>query len=168
MVAHTDPEYTRARQVIDTREKSVFGECARIAQTGTSEGTSLQIGIHASFIVDLATALAYNTGERMLLIVENNGAIENFSPDAMVEIPCIVGKDGYEPLTVGKIPTFQKGLMEEQVAVEKLTVDAWIEGSYHKLWQALTLSKTVPSANVAKKLLDEYIEANKGYWPNLK
>ena len=168
MVAHTDPEYTRARQVIDTREKRVFGECARIAQTGTSEGTSLQIGIHASFIVDLATALAYNTGERMLLIVENNGAIENFSPDAMVEIPCIVGKDGYEPLTVGKIPTFQKGLMEEQVAVEKLTVDAWIEGSYHKLWQALTLSKTVPSANVAKKLLDEYIEANKGYWPNLK
>ena len=168
MIAHTDPEYTRARQVIDTREKSVFGECARIAQTGTSEGTSLQIGIHASFIVDLATALAYNTGERMLLIVENNGAIENFSPDAMVEIPCIVGKDGYEPLTVGKIPTFQKGLMEEQVAVEKLTVDAWIEGSYHKLWQALTLSKTVPSANVAKKLLDEYIEANKGYWPDLK
>ena len=168
MVAHTDPEYTRARQVIDTREKRVFGECARIAQTGTSEGTSLQIGIHASFIVDLATALAYNTGERMLLIVENNGAIENFSPDAMVEIPCIVGKDGYEPLSVGKIPTFQKGLMEEQVAVEKLTVDAWIEGSYHKLWQALTLSKTVPSANVAKKLLDEYIEANKGYWPDLK
>ena len=154
MVAHTDPEYTRARQVIDTREKRVFGECARIAQTGTSEGTSLQIGIHASFIVDLATALAYNTGERMLLIVENNGAIENFSPDAMVEIPCIVGKDGYEPLSVGKIPTFQKGLMEEQVAVEKLTVDAWIEGSYHKLWQALTLSKTVPSANVAKQTKD--------------
>ena len=75
MVAHTDPEYTRARQVIDTREKRVFGECARIAQTGTSEGTSLQIGIHASFIVDLATALAYNSGERMLLIVEINGAI---------------------------------------------------------------------------------------------
>lgn len=168
MVAHSDPEYTRANQVMDTREKRVFGECARIAEAGTAVGTSLQIGIHASFIVDLATALAFNTHERMLLIVENNGAIENFSPDAMVEIPCIVGKDGYEPLSVGKIPTFHKGLMEEQVAVEKLTVDAWIEGSYHKLWQALTLSKTVPSANVAKKLLDDYIEANKGYWPELK
>lgn len=168
MVTHTDPHYTRARQVMDTREKRVFGECARIAEAGTANGTILQIGIHASFIVDLATALAFNTKERMLLIVENNGAIENFSPDAMVEIPCIVGKDGYEPLSVGKIPTFQKGLMEEQVAVEKLTVDAWIEGSYCKLWQALTLSKTVPSANVAKKLLDDYIEANKGYWPELK
>lgn len=168
MVAHTDPNYTRANQVIDGREKRVFGECAKIEAAGTAKDTELKIGIHALFIVDLATALAFNTHERMLLIVENNGAIENFSADAMVEIPCIVGKDGYEPLSIGKIPTFQKGLMEEQVAVEKLTVDAWVEGSYHKLWQALTLSKTVPSATIAKKILDDLIEANKGYWPELK
>ena len=168
MVAHSDPNYTRANQVMDGREKRVFGECARIAEAGTAKDTTLEIGIHASFIVDLATALAFNTHERMLLIVENNGAIENFPDDAMVEIPCIVGKDGYEPLSIGKIPTFQKGLMEQQVAVEKLVVDAWIEHSYLKLWQALTLSKTVPSANVAKALLDDLIEANKGYWPELK
>ena len=168
MVAHTDPNYTRANQVIDGREKRVFGECAKIEAAGTAKDTKLEIGIHALFIVDLATALAFNTHERMLLIVENNGAIENFPADAMVEIPCIVGKDGYEPLSIGKIPTFQKGLMEEQVAVEKLTVDAWMEGSYHKLWQALTLSKTVPSAKVAKLILDDLIEANKGYWPELK
>lgn len=168
MAAHMDPNYTRANQVIDGREKRVFGECAKIEAAGTAKDTALKIGIHALFIVDLATALAFNTHERMLLIVENNGAIENFSPDAMVEIPCIVGKDGYEPLSIGKIPTFQKGLMEEQVAVEKLTVDAWMEGSYHKLWQALTLSKTVPSAGIAKKILDDLIEANKGYWPELK
>lgn len=168
MVAHSDPNYTRANQVMDGREKRVFGECARIAEVGTAKDTTLEIGIHASFIVDLATALAFNTHERMLLIVENNGAIENFPDDAMVEIPCIVGKDSYEPLSIGKIPTFQKGLMEQQVAVEKLVVDAWIERSYLKLWQALTLSKTVPSANVAKALLDDLIEANKGYWPELK
>lgn len=58
--------------------------------------------------------------------------------------------------------------MEQQVAVEKLVVEAWIEGSYQKLWQALTLSKTVPSASVAKEILDDLIEANKGYWPEIK
>lgn len=168
MVAHSDPNYTRANQVIDGREKRVFGECAQIVEKGTAKDTKLEIGIHALFIVDLATALAFNTHERMLLIVENKGAIENFPYDSMVEIPCIVGKDGYEPLHIGRIPTFQKGLMEEQVAVEKLTVDAWMEGSYHKLWQALTLSKTVPSAGVAKLILDDLIEANKDYWPELK
>lgn len=168
MVAHMDPNYTRANQVIDGREKRVFGECAKIEAAGTAKDTKLEIGIHALFIVDLATALAFNTKERMLLIVQNNGAIENFPADAMVEIPCIVGKDGYEPLSIGTIPLFQKGLMEQQVAVEKLTVDAWMEGSYQKLWQALTLSKTVPSAKVAKLILDDLIEANKDFWPELK
>ncbi|STS90682.1 maltose-6'-phosphate glucosidase [Klebsiella variicola] len=103
----------------------------------------------------------------MLLIVENNGAIANFDETAMVEVPCLVGVNGPEPLAMGKIPSFQKGLMEQQVAVEKLVVDAWVEGSYQKLWQAITLSKTVPSAAVAKAILDELIVANEGYWPAL-
>ena len=168
MVAHTDPNYTRADQVVDTREKRVFGECARIEKVGTAKDTTLQIGIHAEFIVDLATALAFNTHERMLLIVPNNGAISNFENDAMVEIPCIVGKDGYEPLTVGEIPHFQKGLMEQQVNCEKLVVDAYEQHSYLKMLQALTLNKCVPNANVARKILDDFIEANKAYWPELK
>lgn len=104
----------------------------------------------------------------MLLIVENNGAIANFDDDAMVEVPCIVGTDGPEPLSQGKIPEFERALMYQQVTVEKLVVQAYIEGSYQKLWQALTLSKTVPSAKVAKDVLDDLIEANKDYWPELK
>ena len=57
--------------------------------------------------------------------------------------------------------------MEEQLAVERLVVEAYVEHSYQKLWQALTLSKTVPSATVAKKILDDLIVANKNYWPEL-
>ena len=168
VVKESNPNYTRANEVMDGREKEIFGECERIVQAGSAKDTTLSINGHASYIVDLAKALTYNTKERMLLIVENNGAIENFDPTAMVEIPCIVGKDGYEPMAMGKIPTFQRGLMTEQACVEKLVVEAWIEGSYQKLWQAITLSKTVPSASVAKQILDDLIEANKDYWPTLK
>ena len=168
VVEHSNPEHTRANEVMEHREKLVFENCRLIAKNGSTKGSWFRRSSHATFIVDLARALAYNTKERMLLIVENNGAISNFSNDAMVEIPCLVGSDGYEPLSIGDIPTFQKGLMEQQVACEKLVVDAWIEGSYLKLWQALTMNKTVPSAKVAKELLDDYIEANKEYWPELK
>lgn len=168
VVEHSNKEYTRANEVMDGREKFVFGECDKIVKNKTSNNTELHIDEHASYIVDLARAIAFNTKEKMLLIVENNGAIVNFDPTAMVEIPCIVGNAGPEPLVVGAIPQFQKGLMEQQVSVEKLTVEAWIEGSYQKLWQALTMSKTVPSASVAKAILDDLIETNKGYWPVLK
>ncbi|MBM6585015.1 6-phospho-alpha-glucosidase [Pediococcus acidilactici] len=164
----TDPNYTRANQVMDTREKEVFGECDRIAKAGTAEGTTLHVDEHATYIVDLARAIAYNTQERMLLIVKNNGAIVNFDNTAMVEVPCIVGSNGPEPITQGKIPRFQKGLMEQQVAVEKLVVEAWEEGSYQKLWQAMTLSRIVPNAQIAKDLLNDLIDANKDFWPELK
>ena len=168
MVAHSNPEHTRANEVMEGREKFVFGECRAITEKGSSKGTKLHVDDHASYIVDLARAIAYNTHERMLLIVENDGAVSNFDPTAMVEVPCIVGSNGPERICQGKIPQFQKGLMEQQVSVEKLTVEAWIEGSYQKLWQAITLSRTVPSATIAKAILDDLIVANKGYWPELK
>lgn len=168
VVEHTNPDYTRANQVMDGREKEVFSAAREITEKGTAKDCGFMKDDHASYIVDLARALAFNTKEKMLLIVPNEGAIENFDPEAMVEIPCIVGKDGYEKIAQGRIPRFQKGLMEQQVNVEKLVVEAWVEGSYQKLWQAITLSKTVPSASVAKQILDDLIEANKGYWPELK
>lgn len=168
VVEHSNKEYTRANEVMDGREKHVFGICNEIIEKGTCQGVEgFEADAHATYIVDLACALAENTNERFLLIVENEGAIENFDRTAMVEIPCIVGRNGYEKICQGAIPQFQKGLMEQQVSVEKLTVEAWIEGSYQKLWQAITLSKTVPSARVAKLILDDLIEANKEYWPEL-
>ena len=168
VVEHSNPNHTRANEVMEGREKFVFGECRAIAEKGTAKDSKLHVDDHASYIVDLARAIAYDTKERMLLIVENDGAISNFDSTAMVEVPCIVGSNGPEKIVQGKIPQFQKGLMEQQVSVEKLTVEAWIEGSYQKLWQAITLSRTVPSAKVAKAILDDLIEANKDFWPVLK
>ena len=167
VVEHTDPNHTRTDEVREGREKRVFGTARQIIEKGTSEGFGLKPDTHAEYIVDLARALAENTRERFSLIVPNDGAVSNFDPTAMVEIPCIVGSDGYEKISQGEIPQFQKGLMEEQVSVEKLAVSAWIDHSYQELWQALTLSKTVPSASVAKKILDDLIEANKEFWPEL-
>ena len=168
VVEHSDPNHTRANEVMEGREKFVFGECRAIAEKGTAKDSKLHVDDHASYIVDLARAIAYDTKERMLLIVENDGALSNFDPTAMVEVPCLVGSNGPEKIVQGKIPQFQKGLMEQQVSVEKLTVEAWIEGSYQKLWQAITLSRTVPSASVAKAILDDLIEVNKDFWPVLK
>ena len=168
VVANSDPNHTRTDEVREGREKSVFGMARKIIQQGTARGFELKADEHSEYIVDLACALAENTRERFMLIVPNHGAIENFDPTAAVEVPCIVGSDGYQKICQGSIPQFQKGLMEQQVSVEKLAVSAWVDHSYQKLWQALSLSKTVPSASVAKDLLDELYEANRNFWPELR
>ncbi|WP_267135881.1 6-phospho-alpha-glucosidase [Vibrio sp. J1-1] len=168
VVEHSNKEHTRANEVMEGREKEVFTECHRIIANGTATDTTIEVEEHASYIVDLATAIAFNTKERMLLIVPNNGAISNFDPTAMVEIPCIVDNTGAKPLQIGDIPEFQKGMMNQQVSVEKLVVQAHVEGSKQKLWQALTLSATIPSAKVAKDILEDLLEANKEYWVEMR
>ena len=79
VVEHTDPNYTRANQVMDTREKEVFTACRQIVEKNEFRGDELSLDEHASYIVDLATTLKFNTYARMLLIVENNGIIENYA-----------------------------------------------------------------------------------------
>ncbi|WP_373713600.1 6-phospho-alpha-glucosidase [Streptococcus sp.] len=168
VVEHSDKEYTRANEVMDGREKQVFDIARNIIKTGTAKDNGFHIDSHAYFIVDLACAIAFNTHERMVMIVENNGAIANFPDDAMVEIPCIVGVNGPEPICQGNIPEFERALMYQQVMSEKLLVEGYIEGSYQKVWQAFVLNKTIPSASKAKEVLDDLIIANKDYWPELK
>ena len=48
VVEHTDPEYTRANQVMDTREKEVFHACREIKEKGNFEGHELMMDEHAS------------------------------------------------------------------------------------------------------------------------
>ena len=101
-------------------------------------------------------------------MVENNGIISNIPDDAMVEVPALLTASGPKPFSVGKIPTFYKGLIENQLAYEKLVADAYFENSYTKALQALTLNRTVVHVPTAKAILDDLIKANKGYWPELK
>ena len=75
VVEHSNKEYTRANEVMDGREKQVFGACKDIIAKGTSKDGGFEPDVHASYIVDLACALAQNTNERFLLIVPNEGAI---------------------------------------------------------------------------------------------
>ena len=116
----------------------------------------------------MAVSIKNDTRSRFLVITENRGAIPNMPYDAMVEIPAYIGKDGPEVIARGPIPLFQQGLMMQQLNSEKLIVEAYIENSYEKALQAFTLNKTIPSMNVAKEILDEMIEVNKEYWPELK
>ncbi|MCP1103126.1 maltose-6'-phosphate glucosidase [Aequitasia blattaphilus] len=172
MFEKQNSDYTRANEVMDGNEKETYERMETIIALGKIKGTEFAItedvGCHAEYIVDLATALANNTKEVFLLMTENKGIIENLDRHMMVEVPCRVGSSGVEPLVVGTVPTFYKGLIEQQYAYEKLTVDAYLEGSKKKAMQALVLNRTVVNTDTAIALLEDLIKANKEYWRELK
>lgn len=164
-----NPEFTRTNEVQAGREKRVFEECAQVAKTGTAKNSNvIHNDAHGEFILIVAESIAYNKGDNFIVILKNDGIISNLPDDAMVEVAASITSNGPRPYAVGEIPTFYKGLIEGQYAYEKLTVEAYLEGSYRKALQALTLNRTVVSAVKAREVLDALIEANKDYWPELK
>lgn len=168
VVEETDPNYTRANMVMDGRLKHTKEMADKIRSGISHDVLDFDFGEHGQYIVDMATSILNDEHRRFMLIVKNNGSISNLRSDAMVEIPAYVGTLGVEPIALKEpISDFHKGLMEAQNAAEKLLVDAYFEHSYQKALQAFTLNQTVPSAAKAKVVLDEMIEANKEYWPEL-
>lgn len=167
--SHLDPNFTRADEVMAGREKRVFTECKEVIAAGKLGDKFDEISdAHAEMMINVATAIAHNKNNRHILIVENNGIIANMQDDAMVEVVCELGINGPRPMNIGNIPQFYLGLLTNQVSCEKLLVDAYFENSYTKALQAFTLNRLINDGKKARKVLDALIEANKGYWPELK
>ena len=169
VVAQLDPDHTRTEEVRNGREKRVFTQCRQAARQGSTKGLTIaKSEVHADMIVEVASSIAFDKGELFIMITRNNGTISNFHEDAMVETAAHVGANGVTAVPFGKIDVFMKGLMEGQYAYEHLTVDSYFEGSYKKALQALTLNRTLVDAQKAKAVLDDLIDANQDYWPELK
>ena len=173
-LSHLNPSYTRANEVMNGREKRVFDECDLVIKENSSKHSNTidqeinKKDAHGDMIVEIAEAILNDENRYYVVIVKNEGIIDNLPEEALVEVLCTLGKEGPIPFKVGTIDTYYKGLIEQQYAYEKLTVDAYFEKSYKKALQALTLNRTVGDQQLAKKVLDELIKANAGYFPELK
>lgn len=163
-----DHTFTRADEVMAGREKRVFQECREVVESGTLGDKFDEISdAHAEMMINVAESIAFNKNDRHILIVKNEGAINNIQDDAMVEVVCELGSNGPRPMRVGNIPQFNLGLLVNQLSSEKLIVDALFENSYQKALEAFTINRMINDAKLAREVLDALIIANKGYWPEL-
>lgn len=170
VVAQLDPgSYPHGGGPQRQREARVYPVQAGLHGRAQRRGLTIaKSEVHADMIVEVASSIAFDKGELFIMITRNNGTVSNFHEDAMVETAAHVGANGVTAVPFGKIDVFMKGLMEGQYAYEHLTVDSYFEGSYKKALQALTLNRTLVDAQKAKAVLDDLIDANQGYWPELK
>lgn len=164
MVEKDNPDYTRANYVMEHRLQEVVDLRYDMEAKGTIKGTKIDGGVHGKYIIELATSILNNKGTIFLAIIENNGIISNISDDVMVEVPCMVNSYGLEPISVGNIPIFEKAMIENQSAYEKLTVDYFMTGNEDYAIKALTLNRTVVDVPKAKKIFNELKQVNKEYW----
>jgi alpha-galactosidase len=71
--------------------------------------------------------------------VANRGLIDNLPAACCVEVPCLVDKNGVQPTTVGTLPPQLAALMQTNVNVQSLTVEAALTGRRDHVYQAALL-----------------------------
>ncbi len=165
IAAESDPEYTRADESRDSREREVFEACERAAGKDSMDREDmLTNSVFGNLMVEVAESIAYDLNNEFIVLVRNEGIISNFEETAIVEVAGTIGKEGAKGYPFGPIKPYYKGLMEGQYAYELLTVEAFMEQNYDKALMALILNRTVVDPSKAKAVLDDLLEANKDYW----
>ena len=102
---------------------------------------------------------------RVSINVANDGAIDNLPPDTIVEAPAIVGGMGVLPLRMGALPPVVAELCRREAERVELVVDAAVQGSRQLALQALALDPTVDDLDMARAILDDYLETHRENLP---
>lgn len=116
--------------------------------------------------------LAETTGEPIVINgnVENRGHIDNLPEGTCVEVPCLVDHNGVQPIRVGKLPPQLAALMQTNINVQELTVEAIITGSReHAKHAAMLDPHTAAELSLAQisDLVDDLLEAHGDWVPRL-
>jgi len=96
--------------------------------------------------------------------------IDNLPADCCVEVPCIASERGIEPQPVGTLPRHLAALMQTNVNVQGLTVEAALTGRREPVYHAAMLDPhtagELPLDEIAR-LVDELLEAHGDLIPPL-
>ncbi len=81
------------------------------------------------------------TGEPRVVYgnVANHGLIDNLPQDCCVEVPCLVDKNGLQPTKIGTLPPQLAALMQTNINVQSLVVEAALTGKREHIYHAAML-----------------------------
>ena len=100
--------------------------------------------------------------------VPNEGLIDNLPDGCCVEVPCLVDKNGVQPTKIGTLPPHLAALMQTNINVQSLTVEAAISGKREHIYHAAMLDPhTAAELDLAQiwSLVDDLIEAHRDWLP---
>ena len=100
--------------------------------------------------------------------VINEGLIESLPADCCVEVPCLVDTNGVQPTQVGELPPQLRALMQTNINVQALTVEAALSGNREHVYHAAMLDPHTAAEldlDQIHSLVDDLIEAHGDFLP---
>ncbi len=113
------------------------------------------------------------TGENRVIYgnVPNRGIIDNLPHGVPVEVPVLVDKNGLQPTTIGTLPPHLAALMQTNINVQSLTVEAALTGKRDYIYHAAMLDPHTAaelSLDQIWHLVDDLIEAHGDWLPKYR
>lgn len=96
----------------------------------------------------------------------NNGLIDNLPPGCCVEVPTLVDKSGLQPTKIGSLPPQLAAIMQTNINVQSLTVEAALTGKREHIYHAAMMDPHTAaelSLDQIWSLVDDLIAAH-GKW----
>jgi 6-phospho-beta-glucosidase len=122
--------------------------------------------LYSTAAVSVVDAIENDKNEYHVVNVKNSGALPFLENDDVVEVKCLVNRQGVAPIPIGKLDNpFIKGLIQAVKAYEKLTVRAVVNASRSDALAALMVHPLIGDYRKAKAVLDEMLEANADFLP---
>jgi 6-phospho-beta-glucosidase len=146
----------RWNRVRAERDASYMAESREASGAGERAAEDVAGGGYQQVALELMAALAGGVPRTMILDVRNGAAVPGLPPDAVVEVPCLVGAHGVTPLATAPLPGAMLGLLQQVKAVEQDTIEAAVTRSATLALRAFAQHPLVDSVGVAQRLLDGY------------
>lgn len=156
---------TRAEQV-QVIEEELFNEYKNPQLDIKPEALEKRGGAYYSDVACSLMSSIYNNSQNIMTVnTLNNGAIVDFAEDAVIEVNCLITKEGPVPLTVGRLPQQIKADILMMKAFEEQVIKASISGDYRDAYLAFVMNPLIKDEKKAKVILDELLNAHKEYLP---
>lgn len=100
--------------------------------------------------------------------VRNDGLIDNLPDGCCVEVPCLVDKNGIQPLKVGALPEHLAAINRNQINTQQLAVEASMNADPERVFQAMAmdpLTAAVCTLDEIRAMTIELLDAHKQYLP---
>lgn len=156
---------SRAEQVMKIEEE-LFAQYAEPDRKEPPAGLMQRGGAYYSTVATQLLNAHYNDlQETHVVNVPHRGAVPGWPEDWVLEMPCVVGKDGIKPIAAEPLPTASFALLNTIKQYELLTVEAAVHGRKEDAYQALLVHPLGPSADEVETVLEDMLTINKPYLP---
>ena len=148
------------RKALDERRRRIIA--------GEEEPNLKRSVEYASQIIE---GIVFNRLQIIYGNVLNTGLITNLPQNEVVEVACLVDRNGIHPVYFGELPPQLAALCRSNMAVYDMTVRAIMNNSYEMAEQALMLdplTSAVCSLEEIRNMFRELYEAEKEYLPKLE